>query len=106
MATRRRSEHTQGLKLAISLADFLQLAYGDNCDLTDTVLPTIRRVVSRDTVETIADLRGIIMSLDQQRFPTQISIRFSESDIQFVTINGVECAVDRQDLSVCAPAAS
>jgi FkbM family methyltransferase len=106
MATRRRSEHTQGLKLAISLADFLQLAYGDNCDLTDTVLPTIRRVVTRDTVETIADLRGIIMALDQQRFPTQISIRFSESDIQFVTINGVECAVDRQDLSVCAPAAS
>ena len=107
MATGRRSdEHRQGLSLAISLADFLQLVYGSNCDLTDIVLPTVGRVLGKDTVETVADVRAVIMALDQQRFPTQILVRFSEADIQFAAINGVECAVDRHDVSVSSPAAS
>lgn len=101
-----QQHHRQGLTLPISLTDFLQLAYGGNCDLTDVILRTVAPVLGKDVVETVADARAVIMALDQQQFPCRILIRFSNADVRFATINGVECPVDRDDVSVSVPAAS
>lgn len=96
----------QGLTLPISLIDFLQLVYGGNRDVTDIALRTVGPVLGKDVVETVADARAVIMALDQQQFPARILIRFSNADVRFATINGVECPIDRDDVSVSVPAAS
>ena len=94
------------MSLVIALTDFLQLAYGSERDLLDRAFRIATRVLGRNVVETIADVRAVTMALDQQHFPTPILVRFSTADIRFAKINGIDCPVDRNDASVSVPAES
>ncbi len=94
------------MNLAIALNDFLRLVYGNNNELNDSVRQTIRNTLGKDTLESITDIRAITMALDRQIFPTPMIVRFSTEDVKFALINGIECPVDRHDVSVSAPSAS
>jgi FkbM family methyltransferase len=89
----------------ISLGDIMRLLYGGNHDVNDGVLHTLRAALGKDVVETMADVRTVTMTLDRQTFPTPVVVRFSREDIRFVPINGIQCPVDRHDISVCLPSA-
>lgn len=91
--------------IAIALDDFVSLVYGNNSNLNDSVLLSIRNNLGKDTVESIADMRAVIMMLDRQTFPTPMMIRFSTEDIKFTPINGIDSPVDRHDISVSSPSA-
>jgi FkbM family methyltransferase len=90
----------------LSLAELLALVYGDNEALTDEVRGRIRDALGKDVVQSIADVRAVTMALDRQQFPTPLLVRFGPGDVHFARINGIECPVDRHDISVCVPAAA
>ncbi len=96
----------EGLEhLSIDLNEFISLVYGNNSNLNDSVLLNIRNNLGKNTVESIADMRAVIMMLDRQTFPTPMIIRFSTEDIKFTPINGIDSPVDRHDISVSSPSA-
>ena len=91
---------------AVDLNDFLHLVYGTNRHMTDSIRQTVREILGKSVVETVSDMRTITMTLDRQRFPTPISVRFSASDLRSALINGIECPVDGHDISVSVPGAA
>jgi FkbM family methyltransferase len=91
---------------AVGVDDFLQLVYGPNRHMTDAIRETVREVLGKSVVETVSDVRTITMTLDRQRFPTAISVRFGASDLRSAVINGIACPVDRHDISVSVPGAA
>lgn len=99
-----RDRKTVGL--FFSLGDIARLVYGDNHEVNEGVLQTLRGALGKDFVETMADVRAVSMALDRQTFPTPMIVRFSQEDIRFAPINGIDCPVDRHDLSVSVPSAS
>lgn len=66
-------------------------------------LAHLRNVLGKDYVDSVEDIRKITMVLDRQTYQTPVIVRFSESDIVFGPVNGVECAIDKHDHSVSAP---
>lgn len=94
------------MTLAIPLADFLRLVYGENTHLTAEVQSWIQDLLGKKVVETMADARAVTMALDRQTFPTPIVVRFSPGDVGFLRVNEIECPVDRHDISVSVPGAS
>lgn len=94
------------MRLAIPMKDFIQFVYGNNSNLNDSVLSGIQATLGKDVLESPADVRAVIMSLDRQTFPTPMIVRFSAEDVKFALVNGIECPVDRHDISVSVPSAS
>ena len=84
----------------------MSLVYGKSLDLSDDTLLRIRSILGKDSVESMADVRAVIMALDRQRFPTPMLVRFSADDVSFVDVNGISCPVDRHDISVSVPGAA
>lgn len=100
------SEETERLeRFCIGLSDFTSLVYGNNSNLNESILLDIRNNLGKNTVESIEDMRTVIMMLDRQTFPTPMIIRFSTEDIKFTPINGIDSPVDRHDMSVSLPSA-
>lgn len=91
---------------SIALNDFASLMYGSNARFNDDVLQRVRHLLGKDVVESMADIRAVTMALDRQDFPTPMIVRFSAEDIKFARINGINCPVDRHDISVSLPSAS
>lgn len=94
------------MTVALPLADLLALVYGANEALTDEVRGRIRDLLGKEVVESMADVRAVTMALDRQQFPTPLLVRFGPDDVRFSRINGIECPVDRHDISVCVPGAA
>jgi FkbM family methyltransferase len=93
------------MSIAVNLDDFIELVYGKNGPLDDALRQRIQGIVGKDVIESMEDIRAVTMSMDRQSHPTPLIVRFSEQDIRFAPINGIECPVDRFDLSVSAPSA-
>ena len=94
------------MSLAIPLNDFVQLVYGNNSNINDSLRSTIRGILGKDAVESMADVRAVTMALDRQSLPTPMIVRFSAEDIKFGLVNGIECPMDRHDISVSVPGAA
>lgn len=92
--------------MKISLEEFARIVYLDNERLDASVLTSLRDVLGKDEVESIADMRAVAMALDRSWFPTPIIVRFSPEDIRFASINGIACPVDRHDQGVSVPSAA
>jgi FkbM family methyltransferase len=90
---------------SVNLDDFFELVYGKNGQLDDALRLRIHAILSKDVIESMDDIRAVTMALDRQSNPTPLIIRFSEQDIRFASINGIDCPVDRYDISVSAPSA-
>jgi FkbM family methyltransferase len=93
------------MSVGIALADFMQLLYGNNSSLNDGVRGRIREMLGKDLVESMSDMRAVTMALDQQAFPTPMLVRFSEDDVKFSPVNGIDCPFDRHDISASVPGA-
>lgn len=93
------------MSVSVNLDDFFELVYGKNGQLDDAVRQRIQGILGKDVIESMEDIRAVTMSMDRQSHPTPLIVRFSEQDIRFASINGIECPVDRYDLSVSAPSA-
>jgi FkbM family methyltransferase len=94
------------MPISIPLDDFLQLMYGDNRNLNESVRKGITNMLGKNQIETLKDARAVIMTLDRQDFETAMVIRFSQEDIYYSQVNGVDCPVDHHDQSVSGPSAS
>jgi len=89
--------------VAIALGDFLQLVYGNLGRQDDGLRLRVRNVLGKDVVETMSDVRAVTMALDRQTYPTPMIVRFSEGDVKFAQVNGIDCPIDRHDISVSGP---
>ena len=93
------------MSIVIALDDFIQLVYGNDRNLDDSIRLRIHEVLGKDVVDSIADVRAVTMAINQLTFPTPLIVRFSAEDIQFAQVNGIDCPVDRYDISVSGPGA-
>jgi len=67
--------------------------------LTDDQRAAIASIVA-DREPTLSALRTVLGALDQQRAPSPVSIRWSDDDLTYATIDGMRLALDRADASV------
>ena len=86
---------------ALSLEAAYQLLYGQPA--TSEVLATLREVVGKDSIDTLYELRSILMRLDRQSHPSSVTIRFGLNDLRRVQMHGFHLLVDALDLSVSGP---
>jgi len=93
------------MKSAIPLDTVLGLLYGERARNDTGLRKQLARVLGKDVVDTLGDVRAITMALDRQTWPTPLVVRFMADDITFARINGLDCPVDRHDLAVSTPAA-
>ena len=93
------------MSIAIPINDIIELLHANSKDVDEGLKQHLRATLGKEFVESVADLRILTMALDSLRFPSPVLVRFSESDIQFVSINGLNCPVDRHDFSVSIPSA-
>ena len=91
---------------ANSRADQIEVDVVTNLLFPDGVSPESAGVV-RDVLQSselsAASVRRILGHVDHQRSPTPFSVRLSQDDIEYVSIEGIEVALDRVDQSVSAP---
>ena len=104
------------LKRAIHLATAPRAARGRRTqaevdELTGLLFPHGVTPESADVVRNALEasqltpsmVRRVLGSVDQQRSPTPFSVRLSNDDVAYVTVDGIEVALDKADRSVSGP---
>ncbi|HEX3088127.1 MAG TPA: FkbM family methyltransferase [Ilumatobacteraceae bacterium] len=62
----------------------------------------VRTMLQADAVSA-STVRSVLGAIDRQRSPTPFSVRLSPNDVAYVSVGGIEVALDKADRSVSAP---
>ncbi|MBO0715686.1 MAG: FkbM family methyltransferase [Acidimicrobiales bacterium] len=90
---------------AVPLEQVLALLYPDVADRA-ALYTAARAALGSGRVATTADLRRLLGSLDHQRFPSPVAVRFRAGDVTTTSVEGLRIVVDRADPAVSLPAAA
>jgi FkbM family methyltransferase len=85
----------------ISLDDAFELLYG--APPSDEQRAWMASLIAEGGFRNLSQLRTVIMSRDHQTHPTRVVVRFNESDLRCIDIEGFRLVVDAADVSVSGP---